>query len=73
MFYGYCFENREAESTVLTLGNNYRNKNFGFSRVPNKTCYRDYLPTAARAFLAGDFNKWNEESHALMPIGGGFF
>jgi 1,4-alpha-glucan branching enzyme len=33
------------------------------------TCFTVWAPNAARVFVMGDFNDWNNSSHALQPLG----
>ncbi|KAE9981876.1 hypothetical protein BLS_004254 [Venturia inaequalis] len=39
---------------------------FGFNVLPNNdVVYREWAPNALRAYLIGDFNNWNRDSHQM--------
>lgn len=39
---------------------------FGFNVTPDGTIvYREWAPNALRAYLIGDFNGWNRDSHEM--------
>ena len=43
---------------------------FGLHRTPRKWILREWLPTAEKVYLVGDFNDWSEcEDYALRPVG----
>ena len=44
---------------------------FGFHHVDGGWYYREWAPSAYQLYLEGDFNKWNQTSHPLTPIGNG--
>eukprot|EP00160_Parvularia_atlantis_P020804 Unigene8767_Nuclearia_a/m.26834 Unigene8767_Nuclearia_a/g.26834 ORF Unigene8767_Nuclearia_a/g.26834 Unigene8767_Nuclearia_a/m.26834 type:complete len:677 (+) Unigene8767_Nuclearia_a:3-2033(+) len=53
----------EHEGGLLRFSQGYRK--FGFQREAGGLRYREWIPNAAAAFLFGEFNQWNRESHAL--------
>lgn len=47
---------------------------FGFNVQPNgDIVYREWAPSALRAYLIGDFNGWNRESHQMKKNDFGVF
>src|ERR1700709_2769711 len=47
---------------------------FGFHVLPNNDIvYREWAPFALRAYLIGDFNNWNRDSHQMVKNNFGVF
>ncbi|CAK3854879.1 1,4-alpha-glucan-branching enzyme [Lecanosticta acicola] len=58
------------EGGLETFSRGY--EKFGFNVLPDNTIvYREWAPFALRAFLIGDFNGWNRDSHEMQrdPFG----
>lgn len=60
-----CFGVRE--SSPFLRGLNYDCRYSGFRSIDNMAVYRDYLGRAKQAFLYGDFNGFDQQSHQLAP------
>lgn len=62
----------ESEGGLEKFSKGY--ERFGFQVLPNNdVVYREWAPNASRAYLIGDFNDWNRESHEMKRDNFGVF
>jgi hypothetical protein len=59
-----CFNFNEESPFIRGL--NYDDKYIGFSFIDSIATYREYLPNISGAYLMGEFNNFNKDSHKLM-------
>ncbi|KAK7552152.1 alpha-glucan branching enzyme [Phyllosticta citricarpa] len=73
---------KKAQEWIKTIGENEGGlanfskgfDKFGFNVKPNNDIvYREWAPSALRAYLIGDFNGWNRDSHQMTKDNFGVF
>ena len=72
-FHSALSEIKKEAKNLDDFANAHKYLGFNFDKQKNGWWYREWAPEAQKLYLAGEFNDWNRETHALEKLASGIW